>query len=425
MWKSSDDLVLAVSTGIDSMVLLHQLIHDYAHTYRKLACVHVNHGLRSASDEEAIFIQQYCHKHDIPIYIHQLDLSDVVNTGKSIQNDARERRYQWFDSVMQQLNADYLVTAHHQDDQLETIFYRIFTGRTSRSSIGMHMFEPRADYHIVRPFIHTTKQSIQKYQHEHQVPYYEDESNAHNDYVRNDIRNRILPTIEKNTHLQPQQLLKLFDIQETAQMLIQQQADHFIHHHVQVTERQIIISRNDFNKELPHVKMNILDHCFAQFSERVQISERAYQDWFEKIESSVAQTPLMHTNEWRADVVYDKLIIIAQPSHETVEKLHITHPGWYAFEDYRIYITQQLLEMGGAISIRTRYNGDRVALRSGHHKKVSRLMIDAKVPALLRQRMPIIETSNGHILAVGLLYVQEAYRDMIHIQYLGDDINGK
>lgn len=426
VWKNTDHLVLAVSTGIDSMVLLHQLIHHYRETYRQLSCVHVHHGLREASDREAAFIERYCQAHHIPIYIHHLDLEDVVIAGRSIQNEARKRRYAWFDAMMARLEGNCLLTAHHQDDQLETIFYRIFTGRSTRSPLGMNDHEKRKGYQLIRPLIHTTKQQIRDYQSQYHVPYYEDESNQSNDYVRNDIRNRILPTIAKNPQLQNEQLLKLYDMQVSAQVLIRQQAFRFIDEHVKKDLNRIIISRNEFNQELIHVKMKILDYCISQFDEVTSITEKAYHDWFEKLDSQVAQTALMHTNKWHAYIVYDKLILTANDAREfTTQKVHITKPGWYDFGDYRIHIMPQLFETNDAFWIRTRYNGDRVVLHSGHHKKVSRLMIDAKVPTLLRERMPIVVDASNRILAVGHLYIRDRYANTIHIQYLGDDINEK
>ncbi|MDN6656009.1 MAG: tRNA lysidine(34) synthetase TilS, partial [Staphylococcus simulans] len=128
-WSENDHLALAVSTGVDSMVLLHMLTTHYHHTYRQLTVLHVNHGIRSASLEEAAFLERYCQQHHIPLRTHELDLSALTNKGKSIQKDARQKRYAWFESEMKALGASVLLTAHHLDDQLETIFYRLMTGR--------------------------------------------------------------------------------------------------------------------------------------------------------------------------------------------------------------------------------------------------------------------------------------------------------
>lgn len=425
-WKATDHIVVAVSTGIDSMVLLHQLLYDETLTYRQLTCLHVHHGLREASEQEATFIQHYCEQHDIPFYMKRLDLSDVVAEGRSIQNDAREMRYQWFDTMMHQLDADGLLTAHHEDDQVETIFYRLFTGKSTRSSLGMSTIEARNGYRLYRPLLNTSKHVIRAYQQQHDVPYFEDTSNASNTYVRNDIRNRILPQIDENAQLKSQQLLKLKVWYDEAFMLMQHEVDNFIERFVTTNAHSFTVSRYAFNALTYHVKILTLDTLLHQFEDTVTISERAYADWLQKLAGPVAQTQLMHTNQWHADIVYDKLVIMApmQKSLDTYT-IQVTEAGTYRFGCYDVQITDMTDLPGSKLCIRSRQLGDRIARHDGHHKKVSRLMIDAKVPAYLRAQMPIIETTHGDILAVGTLYIQQHYQGVIKIQFMGDDIHEK
>ncbi|HAR6480525.1 TPA: tRNA lysidine(34) synthetase TilS [Staphylococcus pseudintermedius] len=425
-WKATDHIVVAVSTGIDSMVLLHQLLYDETLTYRQLTCLHVHHGLREASEQEATFIQHYCEQHDIPFYMKRLDLSDVVAEGRSIQNDAREMRYQWFDTMMHQLDADGLLTAHHEDDQVETIFYRLFTGKSTRSSLGMSTIEARNGYRLYRPLLNTSKHVIRAYQQQHDVPYFEDTSNASNTYVRNDIRNRILPQIDENAQLKSQQLLKLKAWYDEAFMLMQHEVDNFIERFVTTNAHSFTVSRYAFNALTYHVKILTLDTLLHQFEDTVTISERAYADWLQKLAGPVAQTQLMHTNQWHADIVYDKLVIMApmQKSLDTYT-VQVTEAGTYRFGCYDVQITDMTDLPGSKLCIRSRQPGDRIARHDGHHKKVSRLMIDAKVPAYLRAQIPIIETTHGDILAVGTLYIQQHYQGVIKIQFMGDDIHEK
>ncbi|EKH7755843.1 tRNA lysidine(34) synthetase TilS [Staphylococcus pseudintermedius] len=425
-WKATDHIVVAVSTGIDSMVLLHQLLYDETLTYRQLTCLHVHHGLREASKQEATFIQHYCEQHDIPFYMKRLDLSDVVAEGRSIQNDAREMRYQWFDTMMHQLDADGLLTAHHEDDQVETIFYRLFTGKSTRSSLGMSTIEVRNGYRLYRPLLNTSKHVIRAYQQQHDVPYFEDTSNASNTYVRNDIRNRILPQIDENAQLKSQQLLKLKAWYDEAFMLMQHEVDNFIERFVTTNAHSFTVSRYAFNALTYHVKILTLDTLLHQFEDTVTISERAYADWLQKLAGPVAQTQLMHTNQWHADIVYDKLVIMApmQKSLDTYT-IQVTEAGTYRFGCYDVQITDMTDLPGSKLCIRSRQPGDRIARHDGHHKKVSRLMIDAKVPAYLRAQIPIIETTHGDILAVGTLYIQQHYQGVIKIQFMGDDIHEK
>ena len=148
-------------------------------------------------------------KNQIKLYVKHLDLSKIVDKGNSIQNEARRLRYQWFGEVIRDLNADVLLTAHHLDDQLETILYRVLSGRSTRSSLGMSDISNYEDYLVCRPLLNIYKKDIINYQEKYQVPYFEDSSNQDTKYVRNDIRQRIIPSIDNNPFLDSHHLLKL------------------------------------------------------------------------------------------------------------------------------------------------------------------------------------------------------------------------
>ncbi|MEJ7410308.1 ATP-binding protein, partial [Staphylococcus epidermidis] len=82
----------------------------------------------------------------IELYVKHLDLSQIVEKGNSIQHEARQRRYDWFGEIIQKIDADALLTAHHLDDQLETIFYRLLSGRSTRSALGMSLISNYKHY---------------------------------------------------------------------------------------------------------------------------------------------------------------------------------------------------------------------------------------------------------------------------------------
>ncbi|WP_181299917.1 tRNA lysidine(34) synthetase TilS, partial [Staphylococcus pasteuri] len=133
-----------------------------------------------------------------------------IQAGRSIQNEARKERYQWFEHMIRKVGGDVLLTDHHFDDQLETIFHRIFTGRVFRSPLGMKQIEQRNGYRIVRPLLDEPKSDISAFQQAHDVPYFEDESNQDVKYTRNAIRNTLMPMIEEQPQLKTEHLNKLY-----------------------------------------------------------------------------------------------------------------------------------------------------------------------------------------------------------------------
>lgn len=422
-WNKSNHIVLAVSTGVDSMVLLHQLITHLADSYTKLTCLHVNHNIRPAAAAEEQFIKGYCDKHQIPLHVQHLDLSAVIEKGNSIESAARAERYHWFDDMMTELKADVLLTAHHQDDQIETIFYRLMTGRSTRSSLGMTYLSSRGHYNLCKPFLEATKSEIRNYQTKHNVPYYEDESNTENHYVRNDIRNRILPDIESNKHLSTEQLLKLKDWHDEQLEVVRNEATTFISAFVDFCndDNEVTFSRKQFLNLRHSVKMAVLDKLFAELPLDKSITEKTYDEWFQQLTENITQCTLYATHEWIIHIAYDKFIIMAN-CKEKLAPTKIDQPGAYNYGRYSIDITNEFPTFEYPIVIRTRKDGDKFELNGMKgHKKISRLLIDEKVMQTERNQMPVIVNAYNEIIAVGTLYLKNRYNQSIFIRNMGEE----
>ncbi|MGI2236786.1 tRNA lysidine(34) synthetase TilS [Staphylococcus cohnii] len=422
-WNKDQHIVLAVSTGIDSMVLLHNLINQLSQSYRKLTCLHVNHNIRDIAQEEESFIRKYCESYQIPLFVHHLGLSKVIEQGNSIENIARNERYQWFDDMMVELDADVLLTAHHQDDQIETIFYRLMTGRSTRSSLGMSYLTSRDAYMLCKPLLETTKADIRNYQQNYEVPYYEDETNAENHYVRNDIRNRILPAIDSNLHLSTKQLLKLKDWHDMQLQALHDNALHFIetHVHENADKTEIVIPRVAFSNLNHNIKIIILDKIFSKLQVTTPMTEKMYESWFQQLEGKVTQCTIYTTDKWNIYIAYDKFIIMANYD-KCLVPTKILQPGLYHYGHYSIDITDNFPKDDYPLVVRTRNNGDKFKLNGVKgHKKVSRLLIDRKIIQTERNQLPILVNADETIIAIGTLYLNNEYKDTIFIRNTGEE----
>lgn len=424
-WSKKAHIVVAVSTGIDSMSLLYSLLNDYQHTYRKLTCVHVNHGLREQSYEEEAFLREYCHQHHIDIYIKRLDLSDIVADGNSIQQEARQRRYEWFGDIIAQLRADVLLTAHHLDDQFETIIYRLFTGRSTRNSLGMTYESYFNQYKVYRPMLNLKKTEILAYQYANQIPYYEDMSNQDRKYVRNDIRQRIIPAINENPHLNAHQLLKLKDWHDIELQSLKEQAETFINNEVSKSKYLTYsFSRTAFNELNVNIKSVVMDLLFEKLDCHLAMPQHAYDEWFEQIRNDKSQFNIHVTDEWIIQIAYDKFIIMAHYEQSLLEEQIVTHPYTYQFGHYLITIhpNENDEAIDWPLTIRTRRDGDKFKLNGSHgHKKVSRLFIDKKIDSIERTQIPIILDAKQRVIAIGQLYVATSFKHIIDIKKIGDD----
>ncbi|MEY4433889.1 MAG: tRNA lysidine(34) synthetase TilS [Bacteroidota bacterium] len=184
-------LLLAVSGGLDSMVLLHLLQQlDY-----EIVVMHCNFQLRSLeSFGDQQFIQEYTSQHAIPFVFTQFDTMSYANDFKlSTQLAARELRYSWFYEQLEIQKADYILTAHHADDNLETFLINLSRGTGLDGLTGI----PAQNDSIIRPLLTFSKQQIEDYAIHHKLTWREDSSNASDKYLRNKIRHHLVPFLKE------------------------------------------------------------------------------------------------------------------------------------------------------------------------------------------------------------------------------------
>ncbi len=187
---NNQTVVLAISTGIDSMVLL-DIVQKLKNV--KIVVAHVNHHRREQSNEEQEFILKYCENNNIKCFVEELYFNDT----KNFQEAARIKRYQFFEKVIKMEQAQYLLTAHHAVDNLETILIRLIKSSSHKGYAGIEKIQKHNDYYIYRPLLNLTKQDIYDYQKQNNIKFFNDESNDQDDYLRNRIRHNIIPEMEK------------------------------------------------------------------------------------------------------------------------------------------------------------------------------------------------------------------------------------
>ncbi len=180
--ESNEKLILAVSGGKDSVVMAH-LFHQLDYTF---AIAHCNFKLRAEdSDEDENFVEELAHKLNVPFYSQSFDTKTYAIENKlSIQMAARDLRYDWFDNLSKKEGYKKIVTAHHQDDAIETLLIK----KSRKSSIGALQGIPVKNANIIRPFLTFSVKQIQNYILENSIEYREDKSNSSTHYQRNSIR---------------------------------------------------------------------------------------------------------------------------------------------------------------------------------------------------------------------------------------------
>lgn len=189
--ESGEKILLAVSGGIDSMVMAHLFLKSGYET----GIAHCNFSLRSAeSDMDEDMVRQYALSRNIPFHTITFKTKSYARkNGLSIQMAARELRYEWFEEIRKDYGYNKIAIAHNLNDNIETIIINLIrgTGITGLSGIKS------ASNHIIRPLLFATRQDIIRYSNRHRIAYREDKSNADTKYIRNKIRHLVIPVLKE------------------------------------------------------------------------------------------------------------------------------------------------------------------------------------------------------------------------------------
>ena len=210
-------MVVAFSGGVDSTVLLHLLVtlRDLGLIYH-LSAVHVHHGLSANADAWADHCRQLCTRWQVPAHIEHV----VVARGDSLEQAARSERYQVFERFLPE--AGCLLQGHHQDDQAETLLFRLFRGTGVDGLAGIPGQRSLGKGILLRPLLSSTRADIVAYASQHQLDHIEDESNQDQRFARNYLRHHLLPEIEQRWPGVSERLARLAEDAGTTRQLIRQ-----------------------------------------------------------------------------------------------------------------------------------------------------------------------------------------------------------
>ena len=186
------DCHIAYSGGMDSHVLLHALCElKRAGQFKgHLTALHVNHGLSANAQLWARHCQDVCDSFDVPLISYDVQ---VEKDGKGLEDAARNMRLAVFAKAVEQ--GGYVLTAHHLDDQVETLLFRLMRGTGLRGMSGMSTVRALGNGKMIRPLLHLNREEIASYANEHNLKWIEDESNAVVDFDRNYLRQKVMPLL--------------------------------------------------------------------------------------------------------------------------------------------------------------------------------------------------------------------------------------
>lgn len=198
-------MLLAVSGGLDSICLAHFFVtHKADLGIEWLGIAHVHHGLREGTaDRDSEFVQNFAVKNKVPFFLEKLDGAAIKSANGSLEENARDARYEALRQFAAENRADAILTAHHAGDQAETVYLRLRRGVSLAGLRGIqsiNVSQPRSGTGTValfRPFLNVTREELAEYASQNNLQWCEDESNADTKFARNLIRHDRLPHLEK------------------------------------------------------------------------------------------------------------------------------------------------------------------------------------------------------------------------------------
>lgn len=261
-----DTIIVATSGGADSVALLRAL---WALTQRRtwrlqLVVGHVQHHLRDEAEEDAGFVADLAGQLDLPMQRADLDLA---NTPGNLEAAARRARYRALADMAKQANARYVATAHHGDDQLETILMRLLRGSSVRGLAGMawrRKILPHHDCTLIRPMLALDHAQAQQFLNDLGQPWRHDHTNADVSRLRARLRHEVLPPLRAIGHHTPQHLARISDHLRQAHQVIEKTIDHAADHVILHNQPVITIDRPQARALSEIVLGGLLQRLFVQ-----------------------------------------------------------------------------------------------------------------------------------------------------------------
>lgn len=392
-------IVVACSGGPDSMFLLN-LLNEKNY---KCICAHVNHKLRKESDEEYIFVKNYCLEHDI--LFEGVELDGYVSGN--FENYSREFRYDFFEKILNKYKAKYLFTAHHGDDLIETILMRIVRGSSLKGYAGFNSLTKKKAYYIVRPLIYLTKDYIEESNKQNNIKYVIDESNNTDDYTRNRYRHHILPFLKDEEMFVNERFLKFStDLFEVSNYI-----DNIVNNYLELIYINNVLDINEFMKIDEYIQKKIINNILSKWypDNLFLVNNNHVEEIFKIINSDKPNIFITLPNNLGIKRVYDKLYF--GELEEEVNDYYYEFNDYLELDDgilkkvdesdsssnYVIRLNSKSIKL--PLVIRNRKSGDKMIVKNmDGTKKINDIFIDMKVPKDRRKSWPLVLDSDGNIL---------------------------
>lgn len=400
--EKDSKLIVAVSYGPDSMALLNILKNKFG--YSSIVCAHVHHNHRKESDIEALNLKSFCDRNNI---IFEMMKIENYTGGKFTEEDARYKRYAFFEDLLKKYNSKYLFTAHHGDDLTETVLMRLVRGSSIKGYGGISLISKRKDYQIIRPLLFITKSEIIDYCNKNKIDYAIDISNNSDDYTRNRYRKYILPKLKEENKNVHKKILKF-------SLMLNENEDYFDRIINKVYSRVLknnSINLEELKKEDPLIiKRVIMRYMFDYYKDDIKkINDIHVNEILKAINDSKPNIEIKLPNKINLIKSYDSIYFDKEKAYNSYCFLfndYLSLPNNYCItkaenisdkSNFTIRLNSKEVKL--PLYVRNKRDGDIIEiLNLGGKKKIKDIFIDEKIPKQIRNSYPLLIDSDGNIL---------------------------
>ena len=408
--------LVAVSGGVDSVVLLH-LLQSLAKTLKiSIHVAHLDHQIRPESTSDADFVRDLCHEWGITCHFDICDVPALAEQDKiSLEMAGRNTRREFLQRIAEQVNAQQIVFAHHRDDQVETFMLRLLRGSGQSGLTAMRVLQG----FWWRPLLNCSREQILAYARQHQLNWVEDKSNSDPAFLRNRLRTQIIPQL---LDINPQFTARIVVLTQQFQL-----EENYWQEQVEQQFEDLVVSRNDglrldraaLLKIHPALRIRILREALRQIRGDLQRIEAVHLQAIENLltgQRSQAQLDLPGC--WVARRYQTLWIRDVAPELPKPFDLLLPIPGELELPDGRILRTSIQSELEGESSHTTEYSlaglelplrirswkaGDRFEpLGMGGHKRLKQYFSDNRVESEARLQAPLLVNGEEILWIAGL-----------------------
>lgn len=408
-----ETIVVGVSGGIDSMVLLN-VLYDLGYN---LVIAHVNHNVREESKDELLFVKEYAKKKNIPFESTVLEKIE----GKNFQDEARSLRYDFFFEVAKKYKATKIATAHHLDDLLETILMRISRGSNLYGYGGIKPIIHYGHVDIIRPLLCITRNDIIAYQKDNNIPFMEDGSNLKDKYTRNRYRHNIVPILVEENPTIYQNILKYSKQMYQAFDFIRKQSVKLYNKNKGEIDNEEFATYDDAVK-LDYISYILEQNQVSCSYNKINLIKQMIMSGNPNDSINISKDYVFMKNYSKTSIVRNTNVIdyefmINLDESVTLPDGSIVRLTRNIKNNEEIFLKLCYNTLVLPLKIRNRRDGDYFLFKFGK-KKIKDLFIDMKIPMNVRNNVPIVLSQDDEILGIpGIIKGPKDVTDPIYVVY--------